>query len=90
VDFDGDTDPANLTINITDKVPTVVSATPSQIIEDTLLVPGVDTTTGNIVVEMNGQGPGNVTLNTNGLNALGLKSNGETISYSCFATAARR
>jgi T1SS-143 domain-containing protein len=81
-DFDGDTDPATLTISIVDKVPSVVSATPSQIIEDTLLVPGVDTTTGNIVVEMNGQGPGNVTLNTNGLNALGLTSNGEAITYS--------
>jgi T1SS-143 domain-containing protein len=82
VDFDGDTDPATLTISITDKVPTVVTATPSQIIEDTLLVPGVDTTTGQVVVEMNGQGPGNVTLNTNGLNALGLTSNGEAITYS--------
>jgi T1SS-143 domain-containing protein len=71
----------NFTVVLSEDKPNLVSATNASIIEDMLLVPGVDTTTGSIKIDFKSDGPGSVKLTLDGLNALNLKSGGEAISY---------
>ena len=65
-----------------DNVPEIIRPTSVNLLENTLSIPGVDTTTGSILVDFNGDGPGSFALTTTGLSGLGLTSQGEALSYS--------
>ena len=69
-------------VTLTDDVPkvTLVSG-PAVLLEDDLTIPGPDTVDGTITVDFFSDAPGSMALTTDGLDALGLTSEGDPLSY---------
>ncbi len=75
-------DSQSFTVTLNDSGPSVVAVSgPVSLNEDDLTIAGADTIDGVITVDFGNDGPGDISIKTDGLNALNLTSGGEPLSY---------
>ncbi len=69
-------------VTLSDDVPEVILVSgPAVLDEDDLTIPGSDTVDGTITVDFFSDAPGSIALTTDGLDALGLTSQGDALTY---------